>query len=378
MRRLAPFRSSRAWRLVGPAVPGWVAARVLVAFSFLAANLAFDHLRPRALGVEMHLHEGLLGWDARWYENIASFGYADLPRVGLRFFPLFPLLGRLLGGVLFGHRGLALVLVANGAALVLGVLLHRLCVQERGDAGLGRRAAWLVAVVPSAYVLVWGYSEALAGCLAVACFMALRRRRWWWAAVAGLLAGLVRPVGMLLALPAAVEAARGLRSAPAREWVARGAAVLGAPLGCGLYLAWVGVRFGHPFLPLSVQQAPDFRGGVTNPVGVLWKAADGLLEGRLDGNTVHLPWAVVAIVLVALVFRWWPLSYGVFAAASLAVALSTERLGSFERYAFAPFPVVLTLAVLAGAGWSERLLLVIGGATMTGYATLALLGVIVP
>src|SRR3712207_8410014 len=46
---------------------------------------------------------------------------------------------------------------------------------------------------------------------------ALRRQRWWWAAAFGLLGGLARPLGLLFAVPAAIEALRGLRTAGARD-----------------------------------------------------------------------------------------------------------------------------------------------------------------
>jgi hypothetical protein len=374
--------AERARRDIGRALPGWLVARAAVAISLVAAHLVYHYMRPPGAAVARHLEEGLLGWDAAWYEDIASHGYEPLPRVGLRFFPLLPLLARPLGWLLGGRYGVALLVLANVSALVLGALLHRLALAETGDAALARRAAWMVALTPPAFVLAWGYPEALSGCLAVAAFLALRTRRWGLAAGAGLLAGLTRPVGVLLALPAAIEAARGWRHAGWGERVRRAVAVAGAPAGSLLYLAWVGARFGDPSLPFSVQQGPRFRGAVANPVVVLWDAWTRLLGGDLTrgfrGNALHAPWAVVVIVLVVIVFRHWPVSYGAFAATTVLVALSTERLGSFERYAFGAFPVVLALAVLGRRPVAERCIVAVGALTVTLYGTLALLGAYVP
>lgn len=360
------------------ALPVWVVARVLVALSVLVAHLVVNHVQPSGPSIAGHVGRGILGWDAEWYRNIAAHGYERLPAVGLRFFPLLPALARGLGWVLLGQVGLALLLVANAASLAYGALLHRLCLVETGDAAFARRAVWVAALVPSGFVLAWGYAEGLAGALAVGAFLGLRGRRWGWAAAAGLLAGLTRPVGVLLALPAAIEAARGVGAAGWRERAARAGAV-GAPFaGAGLYLAWVGVRFGDPLLPFTVQAGPRFRGELTNPLVALWRAWIDLPDLDPRANGLHAPWATLAIVLVVLTFRRWPLSYFAFAGATVLVALSAARLGSFERYAFGAFPLVLTIAALARRPAAERAVLVAGGVAMTVYGTMALLGAYVP
>ena len=64
------------------------------------------------------MHQGLLGWDAGWYEAIARSGYGPLGHQSLRFFPLFPLVGRALAVLPGVSAGAALVVVANVSALV--------------------------------------------------------------------------------------------------------------------------------------------------------------------------------------------------------------------------------------------------------------------
>ena len=97
--------------------------------------------------------DGLLAWDGTWYDVIARNGYLDADDPALRFFPLYPLLGRWLGWI--GDRpDIALVVVANVAALAAGVLLHRLTLEETGDAAAAQRSARLLALFPSAFVLV--------------------------------------------------------------------------------------------------------------------------------------------------------------------------------------------------------------------------------
>ena len=372
---VARLREAGWWPDVRAALPAWVTARVVVALTLGFAHLVFDSSDPQSSLTARRLHRGLLAWDGEWYEDIAEEGYTGLRR--LRFFPLFPLLARPLQYVVGSHR-VALVVIANVAALALGALLHRLALRESGDERLARRAAWLVAFTPPAFTLVWGYAEALAGMLAVAFFLTVRSERWWVACVPGVLAGLTRPLGLLLVVPAAVEGARRLRQAPVRERLARLAGTLSPAAGAGAYLTWAGFRFGEPLKPLTIQQREEARGELAEPFGVLWRAIRQLASGDATGNAIHAPAALVVIVLVALTFRYWPVSYGAFAAVTLAVALSTTRLGSFERYTFGAFPVVLTLAVLTSNPQAERATLLVGGAAMVTFGTLALLGGYVP
>jgi len=93
---------------------------------------------------------------------------------------------------------------------------------------------------------------------------------------------------------------------------------------------------------------------------------------------LRLVWAPVLVALVVLAFRRWPLSYGAYAAAALLVALCTQRLGSFERYGFSAFPVVLALAVFARERKVELVVAAVGGAALVLYGTMGLIGSYVP
>jgi hypothetical protein len=363
---------------VRAALPGWLVARVVVIGALVLAHVVAAKVDPHVPGFSSRLHRGLLSWDGRWYFDIAGRGYGDLPDEALRFFPLYPLAAWALAPVLAGHVGAALLVVSNLAALALGALIHRLCLVETADEALARRATWFVALAPPFSVMVMGYGEPLALALSVACFWGLRTRRWGWAAAAGFLAGLTRPVGVLLALPAAIEGARGLREAPGRERLSRGVAVVAPGVGAASFLAWVGLRFGDALLPVQVQNRGYLRGGFVDPfttvVRSTWRAFDG--QGGL--NTQHLPWVVIVVVLTVVVCRRWPAAYGAYAVASLVVALSARNLGSFERYGFGAFPVVLAIAAVTSAPWAERAVLTVCAAAMVVYATLAFLLYYVP
>lgn len=382
-----PLRSALSGRL-GRAGAGWEAAatswlvaRVAVGLGFLAAHGAVDALRPGQPPVA--LDQGLVAWDGAFYRDIATVGYERLPEEALRFFPLFPLLGRLAGVLLPGGATTGLVLVANASALVAGWLLHRLVRAEGGSERRATTAVWLVAVLPASSVLVLAYTEALFLALTVAVFLVMRTERmrtgrWGTVAVLALLAGLCRPSAALLALPILLEAAVGLKDAPWAQRAWRLLAVAAAPLGTALYLLWVGARFGDPLLPLEIQSTGDLRGRWVNPVTRIVDAvADAPSEGFL-GEALHVPWIVLFFGLAVLVARRLPASYTAYTLAVLVLAVSAESLGSFERYGLAAFPLAIVGADLLRRPALERPVLLLSTAALSVFTALTLLMVFVP
>lgn len=363
-------------RDIGAAFPAWLAARGLVAAAIAVAHeiLARGYRPPIPVN---HHHPALLDWDADWYRRIAVRGYAALPRPSLRFFPLWPLLARWAGRLPGQRVDLALIALASALALVFGALVHRLALTETGDPGLARRATWLAALAPPAFVLVMGYSESLALCLSAAGFLAVRRRRWGWAALAGLLAGLCRPVGALLCIPIAIEAVRARRSGPGGGPVPRTAAVLSPLAGTGIYLGWVWHRFGDAMLPFREQQAGGLRGHLQDPVHTVLVAASHVARADF-GRQWHYPWVLAGLALALLTAYRLPASYSAYSAAIVLSAISSQHLGSLERYLYAAFPVAIALAAVLRR---ERWWYVAAGlaaAAFTGYAVAAFSGAYVP
>jgi hypothetical protein len=358
------------------ALPAWLLARAAVGLGFVVALIAADELRPGNRPIQ--IHQALFAWDGAFYRDIADYGYHGVAREGLRFFPLLPLASRALGVPLAGHVGLAMLVLVQVAALVAGVLLFRLAVVETGDRATARRSAWLLALLPPATVLVLGYAEALLLVFAIGFFLCIRSGRWWSAAALGVLAGLSRPVGMTLALPALIEAARLARGAPWRSLVARAAAVVGPVAGGTAFLLWVQHVYGDWQLPLRLQNSADLRGGWANPVTTVMHAVRDLGTGERLGEGLHAPWILVFGVLLVLAFRYLPVSYGAWSAALLLSALTGHTLGSFERYGLAAFPLVLTLAMVSRHVLVERILLLGCAAALTGFATLVFVGSFVP
>ena len=358
-------------------LPAWVVARLLVIAALALAHYLVDNLGITDELAKTTVRLGLTSWDGAYYVDIASKGYAAIAQDALRFFPLIPMLAKPMVWIGIPAQA-AVVIVSNVSALLAGALLYVLAVREGRDAEFATRATWLLALAPPAFVLVMGYTEATTIALAIGLFLALRSKHWWIAAALGVLVGLSRPSGFLLALPALVEAARNLRGLPVKEYVARAAAVIAPGIGALAYLTWVWRRFGDFWLPYSLQTESSRRGSFSNPFDTVGDALDGLFRGDAVGTGLHVPWLIIVVALVVVCFRTWPASYGALAAAGVGTAIISSNLESFERYALTAFPLILAATTLTRGRTVERAVLVVSAAAMTLYALLAFLHAYVP
>ncbi len=361
-----------------PALLAWLAARLVVAVAYvitrqLDADGRLD--RPNRLG------EGLLAWDGGWYAAIAENGY----RAGgeeLRFAPLYPLLGRIVGLPAGDRPTWGLVAVANLAALVAGAALIAYLRRLRTEAGLVHRqderrtelvAAMSLALWPAGFVLVFAYAESLLLASTILAALAARQGRWWTAAAFGLVAGASRPTGMALAvfLAALVWTDRrpglaGLPERPGRP-VELLAAVAAPFVGFATHLAtarWVGAAW---LAPIDIQE--PLRGELVDPFSRLWRGAGDLVGDERWGDGLHFPFAVLAVVLVILVAREVGLPEALLTAVTVIVALSAANWNSLERYVANAFPVFVALGLILGRSrWAALILM--GSATGLGLLTM--------
>ena len=88
---------------------------------------------------------------------------------------------------------------------------------------------------------------------ALVAFLGLRQRRYDLAICAAFAAGLCRPLGMLLIIPAAIEVSASWRSLPVRERIIGVGVVFAAPAGAAAYLGWAQEVVGSFLLPLREQ-----------------------------------------------------------------------------------------------------------------------------
>ena len=143
----------------------------------------------------------LLRWDSAWYATIVNEGYKyngnDLVQQPVVFYPLYPLIAKALT-ILLGIDGLlALLVVANVAAILSVLLLFKYVRQDHGDEVALLTIAFL-SFFPTSLFLSAGYTESLALLLILCCFILLKREQFILAAAFAGLASATRSTGLVL------------------------------------------------------------------------------------------------------------------------------------------------------------------------------------
>ncbi len=365
--------------------PAWrraLVAAVVLRAAIGLASLALGGLVPGADPVDVHLgaEQGRVGaapgeqgwglllgslerWDALWYLALAEHGYPDPAVAGgtgipeaYAFFPLLPLLTRIVAYPLFGHHLLAANLIALAATVAALAGVHRLVEVETGDGVLAGRALAAVAVFPAAYFLVAPYTEALFLALTAWALVAARQGRWPTTALLALTAGLTRPVAALLAVGLAAEVVRQRREGGrSGRPIAALAAVAAAPAGTALFAAWTRLATGTWTAPFEAQRG--WAREWTWPHETLQRAVELAVVDvgaypagyQLLDLLLLIP---VAAAVIWLVLRT-PSTYGLYAAAHLLLWLVTPWLG---RPLMSTYRFALGLAPLGWAfgAWTRR------------------------
>lgn len=350
--------SSVHWRAVWPA---FAVTRATVLVVGLLAVLTIGYPTPEP-PFRVSTNEAInlpARWDAGWYIGIASTGYqwhrsSATRQQNIAFFPAFPLLTRVAGRILGGSQHAFLLsglLISHLAFLWSLIYFHRLAQLDLGSAKRATWAVYLLATFPFAVFHGAVYTESLflLGC--VGAIVEIRRERLERAAAWGLLVGLTRPNGFLLAATLAVLVARPLIKEGV--WSRKGLlrlAVVGAPvMGLMAYSGYVWWLTGDPF-QWSAQHAAWGRTftGIDPFVG----AATAVSRDGLGAYVSSAPYDVlnaVAVVttlaLVVPIWRYFGLAYAVFVCANLIPPLFKGGVMSMGRLCATLFPVFLILAL---------------------------------
>jgi hypothetical protein len=306
--------------------------------------------------------------DALWFLRIASAGYR--PTDGsAAFFPLYPLVVRLVSALTGGHPLTAALLVSCLAFLLALIVLFDLTASELSEEA-ARRTVLYLAIFPTAFFFFAPYSESLFLLLAVLAFRGARTNRWWIAGLAGAGAAATRSIGLVLVLALVAEAFQQRRDGrgsltPKLAWAVVPAA------GTLAYLGYWATR-GNWRAPLEFQsywqRHPAF------PVATL---VDATRMAWVDGSYWLLDWIVVVPVMLLAVYaamRFRP-AFGIYTWAGIIVplclVLDSRPLMSLPRFVAVLFPLFWAAATLSQRRRIPHELIV--GVSAAGLALMATL-----
>jgi hypothetical protein len=288
-------------------------------------------------------------WDAEHYIGIATNGYSGTEPA---FFPLYPLLIWILGG-LTGNHLIAGLMISNAASFFALLYLYKL-VEHEFNRHVAHRSVFYVSIFPTAIFFSAVYTESLFLFLSVASFYYIRERRWLLAGAFGYLAALTRVEGVLLTVPFAIEWGIALYESrgdwfkwPLDTAVKPLAGIVAIPLGLASYMAYLWVLVGDPLYFSHVQAhwgrhlaAPWV--SVTDAIRLI---VGNTLPQTIANQLLEVTFTVLMLAALVIGFRRLRASYIAYMAVSILIPLSTSSLMSTPRFALVLFPMFALFGV---------------------------------
>ena len=339
-----------------------LAFRLASAILAFLANVVFPDLNDQGFGVfprQDHLFwDTFARYDSGWYRGIAEEGYhyKGVGRNNLAFFPAYPLLMRA-GGVLLGARqqdyylaGIVISWLSFAAAMTM---LYRLASLDLPRPA-ALRAVMYSALFPAAFFFGMVYSESLYLLAVVTTAYGFRVGKFALAAGSGALLTATR-VTAVMTLPGLALLAYNAAGTDTKRRAIALAALVACLGGITAFSVFNWMISGHPFTWYDSITHWGYTPGARFPFATLLSLAQVLLTRPYDFLTsermavydvINAGAAVVALVLVPLIWRRFNAGYALIVLAALALPLSSGQFEGLARYTSVQFPVALALASL--------------------------------
>jgi hypothetical protein len=304
-----------------------------------------------------------LRFDALWYLKIALNGY-DLQEPNIHHLPLYPALLRLLHEISGGHIALSALLVSNIAFVLALAYVYRLVrLDEPSD--VAWRTTLYVAIFPTAFFYLIGYTESLFLLGSVSAFYYARQRAWFRAGLLATLSSLTRPQGVLVCLPLVLEflpqehdaprkASLALQAQPLFRQFLRAWPLLLNPLSVALYALYLHLTFGLPTILEADVAYWQMQSGWPIPGQALWLSVVAMAEGlHLVNNSIDLAFTLFGLAMTIWAVRALRPSYSLFMLLNMLVVISRPiaeyPLLSMPRFVLPLFPLYILLGRLGQA-----------------------------
>lgn len=310
-------------------------------------------------------------WDTRHYIGIAQEGYTAVgdERLRLVFFPLYPLLMRLLSPLTGGNLFAAGVLLSLACSAAASALVYELSYLHFG-AKTARLCVSYFLLNPLSVFLCCVYTEALFICLTLASVCLLRRGHPWLAALCGALSALTRMPGVIAAglFIIAFLAKIPPKRANARALLACAGQVLLVFSGLFVYFLINWLVTGDPLMYMTYQRENWFQ-----QPGTFWDSAANTMHYFLTsvGESDWLwTWGFQLLcmlgigLLLATTASRIPFDLAAYSFVYTAVVLSPTWLLSGARYLYALCALPMLLSRMRIGRTGHALLLVLSGALL--------------
>lgn len=350
-----PFRLGELWSPLGI----FLLSRLYVLCMYLGVSRLMHTTLTRLLN----------SWDSSWYLSVAQHGYVtrippgsrDVAQCNLGFFPLWPLLIRLVhsvSGLSWSSSAVAATFISGSTAAVAIWLLLR----GTGTRSESRRGLSLVMFTPGAIALTLLYSEGLIVTFGFLALLLLRRHQWEGAALAAALCSLCDPAGG--AAVAAVVVVALWSAYRDRSWRPLSAIII-APLGVTTFFTYLYFHTGSFFEWFNAQRT-GWQGGayfLGAPNAVIAFVAHGFSNLNPPVKTLSLTFLMAILILF---FRIRPpLSVIAYSVTVLFLGLLSPIIGITPRLLLRDSPMLALVGSRLNRRWFGVILA--GSCAVLGY-----------
>lgn len=271
-------------------------------------------------------------WDSGWYVHIAQTGYMDAGTIA--FFPLYPLLMRLLGA-LTGSPYIAGVIISNVCLMIACIFLYRLVMLDSGNMDTSLNSVKYLVLYPTAFVLSGVFTESLYLALILVAFYYAKKDKWYVAGLAGFFLAMTRSIGVFVFLPMAYEYFKP-KGFNLKKIKPDAVYLLLIPIGLLVFMGYNFYLMGDPLAFLHSEG--NWGKYVGNP---LYNLYEGLIAMKINAFIPLIVLAMITIFYKEIGFSYWLV--GVY---SILIPLSAT-FGGMHRYSLVVFPLYIILAKLS-------------------------------
>lgn len=295
-------------------------------------------------------------WDTGWYLDIAKNWYStrlnELGQANYGFFPLYPLLMRLIG-LTIGDYYIAGLIISNIFLIIACIFLYKLvCLDSGGNTA--RRSIKYLFLFPTAFIFSGVFSESLFLALLIMCFYYAKKGNWRRVGIIGFFLSLTRPIGVFVILPLLYEYLKGInfRLKETRIDILFLLLILSGPPILSIYHYYLT----GDFLAYVHIKKTGWKHVLSNPFIIIYYA--------LLGNNVYFVFVATLFIAIVLIlssfYRRIGFSYWTLAMILLFTPLILGgNIASLLRYTLIVFPLYILLAKLSRNQYLDKILTII-------------------
>jgi len=347
---LAPFTLSR---LIVLLIVFFVSQAHVIRHQAWEGEVISPHVELGSKEIKPALASIAMSGDARWYLQIAEFGYDfSNPEINKMrnwvFFPLVPFLIGLLSTIT-GSKILAGIILSNLSLLLCLRVLLEICREERMDDAQSERLLWLACFYPVSYFYSLPLTESVFALFLSSSFLFVRKRKYLLASCLLALGALTRPTGILI-LPAFALTLWLNSSLTLKNLLIF---YIPAVIALLALFTFFYLNTGDPLAFIHNQKFWDRSGSVMTLLEK-FRMNPGILLTGWNFTSLNVVTLLVATIAIFHFLKRKEWDYAAIIFLPVAAAINTGSVMSMARICMPLFPLLIFLSRTTQKSWSDR------------------------